>query len=235
LQRKPRELSGGQRQRVALGRAIVREAAVFLLDEPLSNLDAKLRVQMRAEIKRLHLDLQKTFIYVTHDQAEALTMSDRIAVMNQGELQQFDTPHAVYHRPRNTFVAGFMGSPSMNFLGGSLVADDGALRFEAPGVSYRLPPVLSAAANRAPSRTVTFGVRPEDIGLAAPGDPAAVPAQVYIHEPLGSDLFLTLDIGGQHIKARVDPDLEVAVGETVRVTFDERRLHLFDDQGMALT
>jgi multiple sugar transport system ATP-binding protein len=234
LQRKPRELSGGQRQRVALGRAIVREAAVFLLDEPLSNLDAKLRVAMRAELKRLHLDLQRTFIYVTHDQAEALTMSDRIAVMNHGELQQFATPHEVYHRPRNTFVAGFMGSPPMNFLTGELVAQDGAYRFEAAGISYTLPPALSGVARRSPSRTVTFGVRPEDVALAGPGDPRAVPAQVYISEPLGSDLFLTLDLAGQHIKARVNPDLEVGVGETVRISFDDRRLHLFDEQGLAL-
>jgi multiple sugar transport system ATP-binding protein len=189
---------------------------------------------MQVELKSIQREVGITFVYVTHDQGEALTMSDRIAVMNQGELQQFDTPHEVYHRPRNTFVAGFMGSPPMNFLGGSLVADDGALRFEAPGVSYRLPPALSSAGRRAPSRSVTFGVRPEDIALAAPGDPAAVPAQVYIHEPLGSDLFLTLDIGGQHVKARVNPDLEVNVGETVRITFDERRLHLFDDEGQAL-
>jgi multiple sugar transport system ATP-binding protein len=234
LRRKPRELSGGQRQRVALGRAIVREAAVFLLDEPLSNLDAKLRVQMRAEIKRLHLDLQKTFIYVTHDQAEALTMSDRIAVMNQGELQQFDTPHEVYNRPRNTFVAGFMGSPPMNFLSGTLAADDGALAFTATGIHYRLPPVVADAGRRAPSASVVLGVRPEDVALAGPADGQVTPAEVYISEPLGSDLFLTLDIGGQHIKARVDPDLEVGVGETVRVTFDERRLHLFDEQGLAL-
>ncbi len=161
-------------------------------------------------------------------------MSDRIAVMNHGELQQFDTPHEVYHRPRNTFVAGFMGSPPMNFLTGALAADDGALLFTAPGVRYQLPPVVADAGRRAPSLTVTFGVRPEDVALAGPADTQSVPAQVYISEPLGSDLFLTLDVAGQHIKARVNPDLEVGVGETVRISFDERRLHLFDDQGMAL-
>jgi multiple sugar transport system ATP-binding protein len=235
LQRKPRELSGGQRQRVALGRAVVREPAVFLFDEPLSNLDAKLRVAMRAELKRLHLDLERTFIYVTHDQAEALTMSDRIAVMNLGELQQFDTPAEVYHHPRNLFVAGFMGSPPMNFLEGELASDNGAYRFEAPGIRYPLPPALSGAAQHAPSRKITFGVRPEDIDLAANGAASSVAAQVYIQEPLGSDLFLTLDVGGQHIKARVSPDIDVRVGETLHVTLDDNRLHLFDEQGESLT
>jgi multiple sugar transport system ATP-binding protein len=174
---------------VALARAMVRQPAAFLMDEPLSNLDAGLRVAMRAELKRLHLDLQRTFIYVTHDQAEALTMSDRIAVMNFGEIQQFDTPHQVYHRPANTFVAGFMGSPAMNFLAGHLAAQDGGYRFETRGLDYVLPPALAAAAHRAMSAAVIVGVRPEDVALAEPGDPRAVPTQVYISEPLGSDLF----------------------------------------------
>ena len=236
LQRKPRQLSGGQRQRVALGRSVVREPACFLLDEPLSNLDAKLRVTMRAELKRLHLELKRTFIYVTHDQAEALTMSDRIAVMNLGRLQQYGPPGDVYNRPRNMFVAGFMGSPSMNLLAGELFADNRTLRFVAPGIDQPLPPPLADGARRASGRSVYLGIRPESTVVRANGVDAPprgaqwVAAPVYIQEPLGSDQYLTLDMAGSHVKVRTSPDLVVNAGDRVEVAFDPAKLHLFDGE-----
>jgi len=239
LQRKPRELSGGQRQRVALGRSVVREPACFLLDEPLSNLDAKLRVTMRGELKRLHLELKRTFIYVTHDQAEALTMSDRIAVMHDGRLQQFGPPEEIYNRPRNTFVAGFMGSPPMNLLAGAIAVDESVTRFTAPGFDYVLPDRLAAAAHRAEGRAAVLGVRPESIVVREDGSTTPprgaewFSALVYIQEPLGSDLFLTLDVGGTHIKARTNPDLTIRPGDVVDIAFDPAKLHLFDDESEA--
>jgi multiple sugar transport system ATP-binding protein len=243
LQRKPRHLSGGQRQRVALGRSVVREPACFLLDEPLSNLDAKLRVTMRAELKRLHLELKRTFIYVTHDQAEALTMSDRIAVMNLGRLQQYGSPDEVYNRPRNTFVAGFMGSPPMNLLAGGISQSNGSIRFSADNFEQVLPARLAQAARRvSDSGHVFLGVRPDSVFVRADGadspvrDVACFAAPVYIQEPLGSDQFLTLDVGGTHIKVRTNPDLQVRVGDRLDVAFDPNKLHLFDaDSGASLT
>jgi multiple sugar transport system ATP-binding protein len=236
LQRKPRQLSGGQRQRVALGRSVVREPACFLLDEPLSNLDAKLRVTMRAELKRLHLELKRTFIYVTHDQAEALTMSDRIAVMNLGRLQQYGSPDEVYNRPRNMFVAGFMGSPSMNLLPGELANVESTARFVAPGLDQPLPARLLEGARRARGRNVFLGVRPESIvvrgdGVDAPPRGAQwISAAVYVQEPLGSDLFLTLLMGDTQVKVRTSPDLAVSAGDRVDVAFDPAKLHLFDGE-----
>jgi multiple sugar transport system ATP-binding protein len=242
LQRKPRQLSGGQRQRVALGRSVVREPACFLLDEPLSNLDAQLRVTMRGELKRLHIELQRTFVYVTHDQAEALTMSDRIAVMHNGRLQQYGPPDEVYNRPRNVFVAGFMGSPTMNLISGSIALADTAARFVAPGLVQVLPERLAPASQRAQGRGAILGVRPEAIvvrgnGVDQPPRGATwIPAQVYIQEPLGSDLFLTLDIGDAKVKARTNPDLVVRPGDQVEVAFDPAKLHLFDaESGGSLT
>jgi multiple sugar transport system ATP-binding protein len=234
LRRKPRELSGGQRQRVALGRSVVREPACFLLDEPLSNLDAKLRVTMRGELKRLHLELKRTFIYVTHDQAEALTMSDRIAVMNFGQLQQYGSPDEVYNRPRNTFVAGFMGSPPMNLILGEIASNDGTARFMAPGLDQPLAGQLADSARAARGRGAYLGIRPESIVVrgdsvdAPPRGGSWIAAPVYIQEPLGSDQFLTLEIGGTHVKARTGPDLAVRAGDRVEVAFDPTKLHLFD-------
>jgi multiple sugar transport system ATP-binding protein len=234
LRRKPRQLSGGQRQRVALGRAVVREPACFLLDEPLSNLDAKLRVSMRGELKRLHLELKRTFIYVTHDQAEALTMSDRIAVLNLGRVQQYGPPEEVYNRPRNVFVAGFMGAPAMNLLPGELTSIDDAPRFTTVGVDQPLPVRLVDGARRARGRRVYLGIRPESIivrgdGVDAPPRGASWSvAPVYIQEPLGSDQFLTLEVGGTHVKARTSPDLAVRAGDRVEVAFDPAKMHLFD-------
>ncbi len=242
LQRKPRQLSGGQRQRVALGRSMVREPACFLLDEPLSNLDAQLRVTMRGELKRLHLELKRTFIYVTHDQAEALTMSDRIAVINAGRLQQYGPPDEIYNRPRNVFVAGFMGSPTMNLVPGEVAGSDGALRFTAPGLSVELSARLATAAQSTVGRGVILGVRPESVVVR--GDGADVPprgaswiaAPVYIQEPLGSDQFLTLEIGDTRVKVRASPDLAVRAGDRVEVAFDPDKLHLFErDSGASLT
>jgi len=244
LQRKPRQLSGDQRQRVALGRSMVREPACFLLDEPLSNLDAQLRVTMRGELKRLHLELKRTFIYVTHDQAEALTMSDRIAVINDGRLQQYGPPDEIYNRPRNVFVAGFMGSPTMNLVPGEVVSSDGALRFMAPGLNVDLSHSarLATAAQRAVGRSVILGVRPESVvvhgdGVDSPPRGASwITAPVYIQEPLGSDQFLTLEIGDARVKVRASPDLAVRVGDRVEVAFDPQKLHLFEsDSGTSLT
>jgi multiple sugar transport system ATP-binding protein len=236
LYRKPRQLSGGQRQRVALGRSVVREPACFLLDEPLSNLDAQLRVTMRGELKRLHLELKRTFIYVTHDQAEALTMSDRIAVMSDGRLQQYGPPDEIYNRPRNVFVAGFMGSPTMNLIRGSITSSDGTLRFSAPGLDQPLPKRLALGAERAQGRGAFLGIRPESIVVRGDGIDRAprgagwISAPVYIQEPLGSDQYLTLDIGESRVKVRASPDLTIRVGDTVEVAFDPDKLHLFDGE-----
>jgi multiple sugar transport system ATP-binding protein len=242
LQRKPRQLSGGQRQRVALGRSVVREPACFLLDEPLSNLDAQLRVTMRGELKRLHLELRRTFIYVTHDQAEALTMSDRIAVISDGRLQQYGPPDEIYNRPRNVFVAGFMGSPTMNLIRGSITFSDGMPHFSAPGLEQPLPKRLAFGAERAQGRSAYLGIRPESIVVRGDGVDTAprgapwIAAPVYIQEPLGSDQFLTLDIGDARVKVRASPDLTVHAGERVEVAFDPDKLHLFDgDTGASLT
>jgi multiple sugar transport system ATP-binding protein len=241
LQRKPRQLSGGQRQRVALGRSVVREPACFLLDEPLSNLDAQLRVTMRGELKRLHLELKRTFIYVTHDQAEALTMSDRIAVISDGRLQQYGPPDEIYNRPRNVFVAGFMGSPTMNLIRGEIVAGDSVPRFAAPGLDQPLPTRLAAGAQRGQGRSAFLGIRPESIVVRGDGIDTAprgapwITAPVYIQEPLGSDQFLTLDIGEARVKVRASPDLTVRAGDRVEVAFDPDKLHLFDgDTGTTL-
>ncbi len=236
LQRKPRELSGGQRQRVALGRALVRDPAVYLLDEPLSNLDAQLRLQTRAELKRLHLELQRTFIYVTHDQTEALTLSDRIAVMSRGTLQQFGTPHEVYHRPRNLIVANFIGNPPMNLLRGQLTTERGRLTFQGPGIAYGLADEVAGALARR-SGAVTLGVRPEAIAVAPNGAGAGwLEALVYIAEPLGSDLLLTLDLQGHLVRVRADPGLSAPPGSKLWIRPDPTRIYLFDtDTGETLT
>jgi multiple sugar transport system ATP-binding protein len=231
LQRKPRQLSGGQRQRVALGRAIVREPAAYLLDEPLSNLDAQLRIQMRAELKKLHRELQGTFIYVTHDQAEALTMSDRIAVMNHGKLLQYGSPHEIYNRPRNIFVASFMGSPAMNFLDGELSQLDEAVFFRADQFSYPLSAEISAQLRISPSKAVTLGIRPESIEVATRADGSDwQEATVSLEEPMGSDSFLTLDLQGHLIKARTNPDFQTSPEAKVFLRFNPKKLHIFDRQ-----
>jgi multiple sugar transport system ATP-binding protein len=230
LNRKPRELSGGQRQRVALGRAIVREPACFLLDEPLSNLDAKLRVSMRAELKRLHHDLERTFIYVTHDQAEALTMSDRIAIMNHGQLQQYGTPDEVYYQPANLFVAGFIGSPPMNFVEGELAREDGRLFFQWGSVRYALPDELRRRLETQHSeRNAILGVRPETIELSRNGA-TGIDGVVYVEEPLGSDVFVTVQMGTANVIVRTNPDFRAKIGDQLKVHFNPAKLYFFHPQ-----
>ncbi len=225
LQRKPRALSGGQRQRVALGRAIVREPGVFLMDEPLSNLDAKLRVQTRTEILRLHKRLQNTVVYVTHDQVEAMTMAHRIVVMKDGLVQQVATPRELYDRPGNAFVAGFIGSPQMNFIDVDLMRDADLLVAKRPGSTIELP---RSRANGT-AGPVSLGIRPEDLTLAAPDRQHAIPATVDVIETLGSEqyVFLRLEDGATMV-ARVPGDVEIASGDHVSVALDTKKIHLFD-------
>jgi multiple sugar transport system ATP-binding protein len=238
LNRKPRQLSGGQRQRVAVGRAIVREPKVFLFDEPLSNLDAKLRVQMRAEISKIHQQLQTTFIYVTHDQMEAMTMASRIAVINKGRLQQLDTPQNLYNTPKNLFVAGFIGSPAMNFFSarlkrnGSLVADAG--EFTIP-----IPESMAKGLGGYVGKSVVLGIRPEDIHdpqfLPPNIEAADVNAKVDVTELMGNEILLYLLSGKNTFVARVDPRSNARVGDTAKVVFNVQKLHVFDAENeMAL-
>lgn len=233
LTRKPRQLSGGQRQRVALGRAIVREPKVFLFDEPLSNLDAKLRIAMRSEITKLHQRLQTTFIYVTHDQTEAMTMASRIAVINKGILQQMDTPQTLYDRPDNMFVAGFMGAPAMNFFKAKVRKDDGRLLIE--GGSFKVPVVTEKKAYfNYVDKSVVMGIRPEDVhnpAFVAPGIHAApVDAKVDVTELMGNEINLYLLTGQDSIVARVDPRTDFRMGDNVQIAFDMDKIHLFDPE-----
>jgi multiple sugar transport system ATP-binding protein len=235
LDRTPRQMSGGQRQRVAVGRAIVRKPQVFLFDEPLSNLDAKLRVQMRREIARLHRQLGATMVYVTHDQVEAMTLGDRIVVMHAGRVQQIDTPLALYARPRNTFVAGFIGSPSMNFVAGEIAADDGA-QFRARGGTFavRLPSELAnrlgtwAGGSRTAGAEVILGVRPEDVRVAQAGDSTSVRLRLDLVEPMGNEIFLHASAGEHELTARVAPQPLPELGAEVPLALDAARLHFFD-------
>lgn len=233
LTRKPRQLSGGQRQRVALGRAIVREPKVFLFDEPLSNLDAKLRIAMRSEITKLHQRLQTTFIYVTHDQTEAMTMASRIAVINKGILQQMDTPQTLYDRPDNMFVAGFMGAPAMNFFKAKIRKDDGRLLIE--GGSFKVPVVAEKKVyHNYVDKSIVMGIRPEDVhnpAFVAPGIHAApVDVKVDVTELMGNEINLYLLTGQDSIVARVDPRTDFRMGDQVQVSFDMDKIHLFDPE-----
>jgi multiple sugar transport system ATP-binding protein len=232
LKRKPRELSGGQRQRVAVGRAIVREPKVFLFDEPLSNLDAKLRVQTRAEISRLHQRLQTTFIYVTHDQVEAMTMASRIAVMNKGILQQLETPQNLYDRPSNLFVAGFIGSPAMNFFPAKLRKEGGALFVDTGDFTVKVPEGRSSIYMPYADKEVIFGIRPEDIHnpeFAPPGiHSELVEAKVDVTELMGNEIFLYLLSGKNNFVARVDPRTRFQIADTVQIAFNMDNIHLFD-------
>ncbi|MDQ3097232.1 MAG: ABC transporter ATP-binding protein [Chloroflexota bacterium] len=232
LQRKPKELSGGQRQRVAVGRAIAREPKVFLMDEPLSNLDAALRVQTRAELQKLHQRIRTTTVYVTHDQIEAMTMGDRIAVMKDGLLQQLDSPQVLHDRPANLFVAGFIGSPAMNFFPATLVHDNGTTYAEA--AFFRAP--LTASAGRSTGREVIVGVRPEDIeDMSARGSDGArdghlpIEASVEVVEFLGNEFQLHLRAAGDStFVARVSTDTHTTPGAPIRLGFDTRKVHVFD-------
>lgn len=232
LGRKPRQLSGGQRQRVAVGRAIVREPKVFLFDEPLSNLDAKLRVQMRAEISKLHQRLQTTFIYVTHDQVEAMTMASRIAVINKGVLQQIDTPQNLYDMPSNLFVAGFIGSPAMNFFPARLRKDGGTLLIDSGDFVLRIPAEHAKAYETHAGRDVVFGIRPENIHDAdfVPSNIRAekIEAKVDVTELMGNEIFLYLVTGKNTSVARVDPRSKVQIGNKSQFAFDMDKFHIFD-------
>ena len=234
LDRKPRQLSGGQRQRVALGRAIVREPKVFLLDEPLSNLDAKLRVQTRTEITKLHQKLQTTFIYVTHDQVEAMTMASRIAVMNYGVLQQIDTPQSLYDSPDNLFVAGFIGSPAMNFFDGKLRKDGNDVFVDTGGFTVKVPDNRVSVYAPHDGKSVVFGLRPEDIydpKYEAPdiiGD--KVSASVEVTELMGNEIFVFMKSGDQDFVARVDPRTNFRMGDKVEITFNMGNMHIFDKE-----
>jgi multiple sugar transport system ATP-binding protein len=235
LDRKPRQLSGGQRQRVAVGRAIVREPKVFLFDEPLSNLDAKLRVETRANISKLHQRLQTTFIYVTHDQVEAMTMASRIAVIKSGILQQQDTPQNLYDNPANVFVAGFIGSPAMNFFNAKLERGDGGLRAKGSGFSLPVPATKVSAYERYLGKPVILGIRPEDIhdpDFAPPGIFAApVEAKVDVTELMGNEIQLYLVIDGSSFVARVDPRTKATMGSKMKVTMNMDNMHLFEPDG----
>jgi len=232
LGRKPRELSGGQRQRVAVGRAIVREPKVFLFDEPLSNLDAKLRVQTRAEISKLHQRLQTTFIYVTHDQTEAMTMATRIAVMNKGLLQQVDTPQQLYDKPDNLFVAGFIGSLSMNFFKAHLRKSGEDLVVDADAFVGKIPQERKATYMPYVDKEVIFGIRPEDIHnpLFVPAGIHAEPvsAKVDVTELMGNEIFLYLLSGEHAYVARVDPRTRTSMGADIQVAFNMDNFHIFD-------
>jgi multiple sugar transport system ATP-binding protein len=223
LDRRPAALSGGQRQRVAIGRAIVRQPKVFLFDEPLSNLDAQLRGEMRSEIKRLHQRLEATIIYVTHDQVEAMTLADRIAVLSAGRLMQYDTPDAIYNRPAAVFVAGFTGAPPMNLVPCAL---DGGVADLGAGLRLALPREL---ATRAPAGTLSFGVRPENIRLARDHDAdLVVPAKVVLLEPLGAETLVTLRCGAAEWVARMPAAFRQPPGSAVSVHVSPAHLHLFD-------
>ncbi|MFW6278714.1 MAG: ABC transporter ATP-binding protein [Bacillota bacterium] len=243
LDRKPKQLSGGQRQRVALGRAIVREPKVFLMDEPLSNLDAKLRVQMRTELSKLHDELQTTAVYVTHDQTEAMTMGDRIVVLRDGVIQQVDDPLSLYNEPNNMFVAGFIGSPAMNFLDVKLVKEEGTYYFldesMERGMTFKIAipdRVLEMAPNidEYLGENVVFGIRPEDLvdsSLAQEfeiTDDNSFRADVEVVEPMGSEIYLYLKFGENDLIARVEADSDAKVGDRVKLGVDFSKMHLFD-------
>ena len=226
LQRKPANLSGGQRQRVAIGRALVRDVDVFLFDEPLSNLDAKLRSDLRVEIKRLHQRLKNTMIYVTHDQIEAMTLADRIAIMKNGVIQQLDTPHVIYNKPVNLFVAGFIGSPSMNFLNGVIKGNTVQL----DGISIPLTGYQFEGAAPADGTNVVLGIRPEHVAIGADSDASsyATDVEIEIVEPMGSDTLGWSKIGKYPVIFRVDSEVDLAPGQKLRIGFDASRGSLFD-------
>ncbi|MBR0458847.1 MAG: sn-glycerol-3-phosphate ABC transporter ATP-binding protein UgpC [Victivallales bacterium] len=232
LERKPKALSGGQRQRVAVGRAIVRKPEVFLFDEPLSNLDAKMRVQMRAEIAKLHTRLQTTMVYVTHDQIEAMTMGDRICVMKDGVLQQVATPLEIYDHPSNMFVAGFIGTPPMNFFRGQLVEENGNLSFHTGSVCFHIPASWREKTASYAGKDVVFGVRPEDIGserAESEKDAQFLEAKIEVMEPMGAETYLYLDYGQEaRAIARVDAHRQAKIGQDIKLAVSMLSAHLFD-------
>jgi len=234
LERKPRQLSGGQRQRVAVGRAIVRNPKVFLFDEPLSNLDAKLRVETRAQISKLHQQLATTFIYVTHDQVEAMTMASRIAVISKGILQQVDSPQQLYNFPNNLFVAGFIGSPAMNFFPATVNQQDGKLFLDAKSFAVEIPEARAEPYKAYVGKNVIFGLRPEDIynpEFASPGIVAQpVDSNVEVVELMGNEITVYLTNGEHNYVARIDPRARLHMGEKIQMVFNMANMHLFDSE-----
>jgi multiple sugar transport system ATP-binding protein len=229
LERKPAKLSGGERQRVALGRTIVREPKAYLLDEPISALDALLRLEMRAELKRLQRDLGRTMVYVTHDQVEAMSMADRILVLREGRVQQIGPPEEIYHRPANRFVATVVGSPPMNFLPAVASWSDTTLRVSHP--LFEVSAVAAGAKERLPEGAACWiGVRPEDVHI----DQSGVPAKVYVTEPLGGETVVDLELADRVVKVLAPPTLQVASDQQVLLTFDPQRLHVFTEAGDAV-
>jgi multiple sugar transport system ATP-binding protein len=235
LKRKPRQLSGGQRQRVALGRAIVRHPQVFLFDEPLSNLDAKLRVQMRVELKKLHNRLSTTAIYVTHDQVEAMTLGDRVVVMKDGMVQQVGEPLELYNAPINRFVAGFIGSPGMNFATVRMSGAKDGLRADNAGLRIDVPTEIGLRLQPYAGRDVTMGIRPEDVRVANGSDPAGLcfDAVVEVVEKLGSEILLDVQVGDQTMVAAVEPTVRAKRGDKLRFALRPDRLHFFDTTSQA--
>ena len=230
LERRPHQLSGGQRQRVALGRAMVRNPAVFLMDEPLSNLDAALRISMRAEIKALHKSMQTTFVYVTHDQAEALTLADRIVVMRDGRVQQIGTPKAIYEQPANMFVASFLGNPPINYLEGLIEVDGENIAFRRGALQLPFSVELAASMRPHSGRKVVLGIRPEDVDDSSPARPSALQfsGQVRSVLPVGSDQYLGMRVEGVDLFFRVSKDVQHRDDETITLTLKPKRLHVFD-------
>jgi len=236
LDRRPHQLSGGQRQRVALGRAIVRKPSVFLMDEPLSNLDAALRITMRTLIKKLHQTMRTTFVYVTHDQAEAMTLADRIVVMHHGVLQQLGTPDDIYNRPCNMFVASFLGSPQMNFVEGALERNGSGYVFRRADLTLSVNGLADNLASAHLGRPVVLGLRPEDVDLRqTDGARETVACHVGLVLPLGSEQHISAVVGGEEMIFKIDKDVEVGVGEQILFGVDPSRIHLFDaDSGLSL-
>lgn len=232
LDRKPRQLSGGQRQRVAVGRAIVRHPKVFLFDEPLSNLDAKLRVQMRSELKKLHARLEATIVYVTHDQVEAMTMADKIVIMKDGLIQQIGTPYEVYNRPANMFVAGFIGSPAMNFVDGKIIKGEGGLWVKTNGLKLKVPQEYEDKLAQHVDKDIIFGIRPENVYdkmfAIAPKPENTAEVTVDVVEPLGSETLLHVMAGNDKIVARVNAKSQAQEGQKIDLVFDMTTMHIFD-------
>jgi len=230
LDRKPKQLSGGERQRVALGRAIVRNPSVFLMDEPLSNLDAKLRVYMRAELKRLQKELGVTTVYVTHDQVEAMTMADKIAIMNGGVLQQVGSAYEVYHHPNNLFVAGFIGSPPMNFIDCTFKEKDGSYLLDAGSFVLPLPDDMSKIVkDEATGSELILGVRPDDIFIEKKRTAKEfIEGEVYLTEPMGSEVVIDVKVGDEILKVKTAPEFEIGIGDRVWLGFSMDKIHILD-------
>lgn len=231
LDRRPVELSGGQKQRTAIGRAIVREPELFLFDEPIAHLDAKLRAHMRGELKLMQRELGTTMIYVTHDQLEALSMADRVAVMHEGVLQQFGTPQEIYNQPVNEWVAGFIGEPPMNFLDCALVDESGEILLRHADFTNALTAQqVALIRSKSPGGAVRLGLRPDEISITTASDADAIPARVLVTEPLGGDMLVDVALGDSKLLVKTKPDFQADMGDDCYLTFDRERWHIFDGE-----